>query len=571
MSDGFSPWNWVVLALYLTGIFAIGIISSRQQKTSEDFFLAGRSMGLIPIGLSLCMTLFSAISYTAITNQSYYFGMLMMMSMVMVWFEAPLVCLIVITFFYKLKLYSIYEYLELRCSLPVRIVAGVIFFFWRMLWLATVVYAPCKVLQVVLELTTGAQISVQILVIVVGVITTIYTVLGGMRAVIWTDVAQFFVMFGSIVAIIAVVWSSMDQGPAEVWQFAQAGGRDQWVHIEFDLHDPWCIWGVVPFYFLARLSFYSADQITMQRVLTARDMRSAQKAFVLNCVAMSIFIPLLCYVGLNLYAFYQRQPDRVPQEYRGTAQNLAVEKRTESREPDPSQPDAWAKTHPQTGEKLEDKILPTFVAMELPVGIAGLVISALFAACMSTMDSGLNSVATSLIVDFHRRLGIGKRWLARRLSKSVAELDETDELKLARPLVVVIGVLATAFGCVIGQLGTIFEIARSAIDTPGIPLACVFMLGMLTHRTTTVGALSGLFAGMASLIWMAVGPKMADMGQTWIWPWTNAAGEVWRLAPIYPGVIGAVITIIVGYGVSMKAGHQKTTDELQGLAWRCGG
>jgi solute carrier family 5 (sodium-coupled monocarboxylate transporter), member 8/12 len=563
MPGEFSVWNWVVVAIYLAGVYAIGLSASRHQKTSEDFFLAGRSMGAIPVGLSICMTLFSAVSYTALANQSYYHGLLLVMSMVMVWIDAPVVCLIVIPFFYKLKLYSIYEYLEKRFSPSVRIVGGAIFFFWRMLWLGIVIYAPCKVLQVVLELATGHAIPVELLVVVVGVATTLYTVLGGMRAVIWTDVAQFCVMFGSVIAIIAVVWLSMDQGPAEVWAYAEQGGRDKFVHAEFDLQDPWCIWGIVPFYFLARLAFYSADQITMQRVLTARDLKSAQKAFVLNCVALSIFIPLLCYVGLSLYAFYQKHPDRVPAQYQ-----VSANEETESSKSESSPPDAWPKKHPQTGKKLEDKILPTFVALELPVGIAGLVVSALFAACMSTMDSGLNSVATSLIVDFHRRWGIGKSWLAKRLSKPVSELDEADELTLARPLVVLIGVLAIGFGCAIGQFGTIFEIARIAIDTPGIPLACIFLLGMLTIRTNTVGALCGLFAGLATMVWLAVGPKLADMGITALWPWKNENGEIWNLAPIYPGVIGAFVTVVLAYGISLLTGKHKSREELRGLSWQ---
>ncbi|MCA9067555.1 MAG: hypothetical protein KDA84_01440 [Planctomycetaceae bacterium] len=229
--------------------------------------------------------------------------------------------------------------------------------------------------------------------------------------------------------------------------------------------------------------------------------------------------------------------------------------------------DAWPKQHPETREKLEDKILPTFIALELPAGISGLVIAALFAACMSTMDSGLNSVATSLIVDYHRRLGIGRAWLARRRGKRISELDEADELDLARPLVVLIGMFATAFACFIGQLGTIFEIARSALDTPGIPLACVFLLGMLTQRTNATGALTGLVIGITAMLWMMFGRQCADAGLTLIWPWTNPDGDTWRLAPIYPGVAGAIITVSIGYGVSLLTGQTKSPEELAGLCW----
>ena len=554
MSENFSNWNWVVLVLYLGGVFAIGIKARKHQKSSEDFFLAGRSMGYLPLGLSMCMTLFSAISYQAIPNQSYYFGMLMMMSMLMIWVDLPVISLIVLPIFYRLKLYSIYEYLEKRFGLAMRIAASIIFLFWRLFWLATVIYAPCKALQVVLEIATGTIIPIQGLVITVGIVTTIYTFLGGMRAVIWTDVAQFCVMAGSVVAIIGVVWSSMNYGPGEVWQVAREGGRTVWAHTRFDLQDPWCLWGLVPFYFLARLSFYSADQINVQRALAARSLREAQKAFALNCLCLTLFIPILCYVGLNLYAFYQTHPERIPQQYQKV--ELA-----------PGE-DAWGVEKAETGERLEDKILATFVARELPVGIAGLVISALFAACMSTMDSGLNSVATSLIVDFHRRLGAGKKWLARRVGKSISDLDEADELKLARPVVIFLGAIATAGGCIVGQLGTIFEIARSALDTPGIPLACVFLLGMMTRRANMTGAFVGLAVGMLTMLWFIFGPRLADAGVGWIWPWLDVDGEAWRVSAIYPGIVGAILTLGVGYLVSLLAGRKTTPDQLRGLTMR---
>lgn len=555
MPDSLTVLNWIVPVLYLIAVFAIGFKASQYQKTSEDFFLAGRGMGLIPVGISLCMTVFSAISYMAYPNQSYYHGLLMVMSMVTLWLDAPLICLVVIPFFYNLKIYSIYEYLERRFGPSLRFAGSLIFLFWRLFWLSTVIYAPCRALQVVLEITTRQEVPVEGLIITVGVVTVIYTFLGGMRAVMWTDVAQFCVMLGSVFAILWVVGQTVEGGLAGVWDIATAGGRDRFIEPVFDLEDPWCVWGIVPFYFLARLAFYTADQITMQRVLSASSLGAAQRGFVLNCAVLSIFIPVLCYIGVGLYAFYQQHPERIPEQYQA-----GVSQPTEDNA-------AWPQTHPETGEKLEDKILPTFIALELPAGISGLVIAALFAACMSTMDSGLNSVATSLIVDYHRRLGIGRAWLARRHGKSVSEIDEADELDLARPLVVLIGLFATGFACIIGELGTIFEIARSALDTPGIPLACVFLLGMLTRRTNATGAITGLVVGVVSMLWMMFGPRFADAGLTVLWPWTNPNGEVWRLAPIYPGVAGAIITITIGYGLSLIAGQSKSREELTGLCW----
>lgn len=553
----FSYLNWIVLAAYLAVVLAIGLQARKYQKTTEDFFLAGRNMGWIPIGLSLCVTHFSAISYLATANQAYYFGMVLVGNMLAMLFYAPIIALVVIPFFYNLRLYTIYEYLERRYSLSVRIAGTIIFFSWRVFYLATVLYAPCLALAIVFELAAGIDVPVEYMIMTVGLLTTVYTFLGGIRAVIWSDVAQFIVMIGSIVAMIAVIWTKTDSGPGEVWEIVSTGGRDVWFHTEFDLQDLWCLWGLIPFSILATVSFYSADQINAQRFLTAKTLKTAQNAFWLKCLATSLLTPLLAYVGINLYAFYQVHPERVPTQFHAAATTT---------------PDPWPVdyVHPETGVKLEDKILPTFIALELPDGVAGLVISALLAACMSTMDSGLNSAATSLLVDFHRRLGFGRQWLARRRGKTVEQLDEADELTLARPLVIAIGIAATAIGCVVGQLGTIFEIAKTVVDTPGIPLACVFLLGMLTHRNNTAGALTGMAAGILCIVWLTLGPRIAESGMEWIWPWFTDDAKAYRLAAIYPGVGGAVVTVVVSYGVSLLVGKRKTREELRGLALRAG-
>lgn len=556
MNSPFSPLNWIVLAVYLVIVLAIGIRARRHQDTTEDFFLANRGMGWIPIGMSLCVTHFSAISYLATANQSYYFGMVLVGSVLPILLYAPLICLVVIPFFYNLKLFTIYEYLEQRYSLSMRVTGTIVFFLWRVMYLAIVLYAPCFALHIVLELATERSIPVESLIILVGVFSTLYTFLGGIRAVIWSDVAQFIVMFGSVAAMIIVVWIKADSGPSEVWEIVTSGGRNVWFHTEFDLSDNWCIWGVIPFSVLATLAFYSADQINAQRFLTAKSLRAAQKAFLVKCVATATLTPLLAYVGLNLYAFYQVHPERVPVQFNPAPTATA---------------DPWPRDYknPQNEAKLEDKILPTFVARELPTGVAGLVISALLAACMSTMDSGLNSAATSLMVDFHQRLGFGKKWLAQLRGKTVDELNEEDELTLARPLVIGIGVFATGFGCIVGHLGTIFEIARTVVDTPGIPLACVFLLGMTTHRTNTVGALTGMAVGIATIIWLTLDPVWTPAGQ-WYWIWLRGDSQPFRLAAIYPGIVGAVVTMIVAYSVSLVAGKGKTREELRGLSLRAG-
>lgn len=547
---GFSRLDYTVLLAYFLAIFLIGAAFTGGQRDSKDFFLAGRSMRWFPIGMSIMATLLSAISFVAIPGEAYFVGNKQLFQVLLLWLDVPIVLWFVIPLYYNLEIYSIYEYLELRFGRPTRYVASFAFVAWRMLWLGGVIYAPCKVLAVAGDLDVDSRI----LIVAVGLLTTAYTFLGGMKAVIWTDVIQGLVMILGVAVVIAILWVNVDGGPAGIAATAQRLGRTDWIDPSLDPTHQWSVWAVIPHFFLVRLSFYVADQITAQRFLTGADLGQVKRSFLLGCVAMCLVLPGLVYIGHGLVAFYQQHAaTEIPPHW--LANNPSLDPVTAHE----------AARDPATGEiRLaggRDELLPRFIARHLSWGLAGLLLAALFAASMSSIDSGLNSIATLCIVDFHRGLGIGRGTLARFRRKTLDQLDEHDELWLGRPLVLLTGVVATASALVIAKIDDIFEIMISVINTMGGPLLALFLLGMLTRRATGPAVIIALFLGIAVTIWTQFGYRLGAAYPArfaWLWPWP-------RLSSFWPLSIGVATTYVLGWLLSFFVGERKPASALAGL------
>ena len=600
---GLANADYGVLAVYLVVMVLVGMFFSRRQNSSSEFFLAGRSMGWFPIGISVMATLLSALSYSGVPGESYYVGFHYLLLPVMVWLCIPLMLKVVLPLYHNLEMYSVYEYLELRFDSRTRVVSSMVFVVWRLLWLGAVLYAPCKVLII----AAGIQIPEWILLLTLGLISTLYTFLGGMRAVIWTDVVQSMVMVGGIVLILLGAWSAMDGGLSTVIGMAVEHDRASVLETQFNWQERWSTWGMAPHLLISMLSFYVADQITVQRFLTAKSLKESKRSFLLNCLSVSIMIPALALVGVSLFAYYQTHPAEMRPIWvantaemegeplldwyqdgrlmdRGTFDEEAVRKmiaegkilRPNTGEPmeDPERVEQllsggngqlnvkmlarrdvnreWL-----VHRKAQDEFMPRFLTDQLPVGIAGLILAALFAASMSSMDSGLNSISMLVITDFHRRWGFGRAWLARKKGKAVEDLNEEDEIILARPLVLLIGVLATLFSLTYRHIESIFDIMIAIVNTFGGPLFAIFMLGMFTRLATGRSALLALVAGTSFTLWMMAANTYESL--SYLWPWEQTISGVWPL------IFGFGFTVIVGLVGGMLLGGRKSRSELRGL------
>jgi Na+/proline symporter len=612
----FASLSWIdysLLGLYLAAMVGLGIFFSGRQRDSTEFFLASRSFGWFPLGLSLMATLISALTYTGLPGQAYEQGLRTWVIPAAYWLILPLLVYLVIPIFRGLALSSLYEYLEYRFDSRVRLAATVVFVVWRMLWLGGVIYAPCKVLLI----AAGWQVPAWVLIIPLGAITTLYTYLGGMRTVIWTDVIQGCAMLAGVALVVVGVWLVLDGGPARVSEVASGLGRLETANLRFKADDPWSLWGILPHWILAALSFYVADQITAQRFLCAKSVFAARTSYLVNTLALTCMLGGLVYLGLCLVAFYHDHPEalrpdwvvnvdgqtrEVIREQGGqrlldparpedrltweTVDQLVAEGRVlqpNSKEPftdaaelvDPDsrrlmveklamrRPDQ----SPLAGEVIlrrgvAEELFPHFLATQLPWGVAGLVLAALLAGAMSSIDSGLNAIGTIIVVDLHRRFGWGRAWLARRLGKSAEELTDVDELVLARPLTLVIGVAATLFALAVSQIGEIFRIMIGVANTFGGPLLAIFLLGMLSRRATAAGALVGLVVGSLATMGLALSGPLARAGVPI--PAALLIADIWHV------VFGVGVTWCVAWGVSWLLGTPKSNLDLRGLVAGCG-
>lgn len=427
-----------ILSGYFLISLILGLFFHRKNRSAPEFFLAGRSLHWLPVGISIMITAFSAINITAFSGEVFAFGLYALLSLPVFYLVSIPVKRIVIPFFHNLNITSAYEYLEIRFSPGVRRLAGVIFIIWRILWAATVIYVPARILSTI----TG--ISLTGLIVLVGGIATLYTFWGGIRAVIWTDVLQFFIMIAGLAGALAFVVFSLPGGISGI--FNTAGNAN--LLKPFMPFDPTIFsldpririsfWSALFGTFVAFMTRYSADQMIVQRYLTTGSIAQAQKGFTLNYLSAIFSILLLAFLGLAMFANFA-QPGQFPQN-------------------------AVLPIHYFTG----------FVH-NLPVGVRGLMLTAIIAASMSSFDSGIHSCSTVLKTDLN-----------------IAPFSKITP----RMLVILLGFFITLASIFIRNFGSIFEIANKLVNGFGTPLLALFVMGKYSRRSNGFGALYGGIFGV---------------------------------------------------------------------------
>ncbi len=445
---GFGLLNTIFLSVYLASLVGMGFYFSRREKTTEDFFIGGRRVPWWAAGLSIFGTQLSSISFMAIpakvyaTNWLYFVGFIciVLVQPIVVWFYLP--------FFRRLNITSAYDYLERRFNLAVRMLGSLSFVLFQLGRMTIVLFLPALALSAV----TGIDIFVCI--IVMGVLATLYTVLGGIEAVIWTDVLQVIVLIGGALLSLVIIVLNVDGGIGSIIHTGMTDGKFKFVELGWDITAP-VLWVIFIGGMFQNMVSYSADQAVIQRYLTTKDEKAAAKAIWTNGI-MILPIALVWFsLGTALYAFYKAHPASL----------------------DPS--------------LITDQTFPLFIAQELPDGIVGLVIAGLFAASMSTVDSSLNSISTVLITDFYSRF------------KTVT--DDSKSLSLARLITVVLGVCATAAALWMAtsdNLMSLWDIYLAVLGLLMGSLTGLFALGIFTEKTNGKGALIGAVGGAAVLYYV---------------------------------------------------------------------
>ena len=455
-----SGLDYLMVVLYALVVIGLGLWFAREQKTSSDYLLAGRSMGWIAVGISQLASLLSAISYLGNPGEAYGHNASYLLFTLCGYLSVPIVIVLFLNFFYRLQITSIYEYLELRFNYRVRLLAGVIFIASRLAWMATIVTA----ISVAMEKLTGMEPTHCI--VATTAIATSYTLVGGMKAIIWTDVIQFFLFtVGLVGSVVIIVWKD---GTGPLIDEVVAADKLRMFNFSLDPTVRITVWtcilaGVVNG--VANLT----DQVSMQRYLSTNSLREAQKAVWLKPVLAVPLVLLTFALGFSLYGHYQMNPE------------LAA------------------------GIQSPDQAFPHFILHEMKGGLAGLIIAAIFAAAMSSIDSGVHTVSTVCVEDYYRRMinphaSDGRcLFLARVLIVAWATVIAVVALALVgRDTItgMMFSVVAPFFGCAVG----------------------LFMLGTGTRRVTAGGAFFGALIGYALVLWVKFGLVRTADGWS-IMPW----------------------------------------------------
>ncbi|WP_211211954.1 sodium:solute symporter family transporter [Flexithrix dorotheae] len=437
-TESFGWINYTVVIAYLLILVGIGFIFSKNQKNTTDFFKAGGRIPWWAAGISIFGTQLSAITFMAIPAKAYATDWSMFFMLMTVIMVAPLIIHFFLPFFRRLNLTSAYEYLEQRFNTTTRQIGAAMYVIMQISRLGIVLLLPSLALSVV----TGIDVSLCIL--IMGVLSIIYTVLGGIEAVIWTDVMQVIVLLGG--ALFCLIWIPIQIGSnsSEIWQQISSNGKFNPINLDFNFSQP-TLWVVIIGGIASNIIQYGSDQTVIQRYLTTRDEKSAANGIKTGAWMVLPSALIFFSIGTALFLFFKNYPETLNPTLDNT-----------------------------------DTIFPWYIVSQLPDGISGVLIAAIFAAAMSSLDSSMNSVATVITNDFYK------------LFK--ASSNEYKELEFARKVTVIIGVLGTGTALLMANLNilSLWDQFNEVIGLFAGGLGGLFLLGIFTQKAHGTGALIGL-------------------------------------------------------------------------------
>lgn len=474
MTTELATADWLIIALYCAALLAMAYWLSRRQFDREDYYVGGRDVGPVPVGLSIMAT---QCSTNSILGAPAFVAFAAGGGLVWLQYElaVPLAMIVIMLFmmpvFRHFQLISVYAYLERRFDITTRLVLSGLFMFVRAFATAVTVYS----VAIVIDLITGLGFVGAVLIL--GVFTVIYDVLGGIRGVIYSDVIQLLVLVVMLVIVLVSLVGAAG-GLDAMWK---AFAPDRRVTLDFTSHglgdgETFGFWPMLLGGLFLYVSYYGCDQSQVQRQLSSRNIDGTNSALFINGLFRFPLVLLYCMVGVGIAVYATNTPafvESLPAKSGSPEYNLAV---------------------------------PLYMINALPVGLVGLSLVALFAAAMSSLDSVLNSLSATTMEDYVRRFHRGE-WTAGR------------ELVISRSLTAAWGVVTVVMAFYVGDIAsTVLEAINKIGSLANGPILGVFALGLLTRRVGGVHAVAGMLAGIAcnGLCWLYL-PEVS-------WLWWNVFG-----------------------------------------------
>lgn len=442
----FHTLDYLALIIYLVVIVWIGFYFARRNTTTEDYFLAGRRIPWWAATLSIFSTHLSAVTFMGIPAKAFtddWTTILINLGIILV---APLTVFCFLPFYRRLNVTSIYEYLEMRFSPGLRLYGSLAFVVLQLAKMGIFLLLPA------LALATVTGFNVYVCIAVMGLLCTLYTVLGGIEAVVWTDVLQTIVLVGGGLLCIGMILAAEDFNFGGMLELASSENKFHIFTLEGGLNSS-VFWVVIVGGFFIQMVPFTSDQTLVQRLLTTPNERSAARAVWAHAAIVVPASLLFFGLGTALFIFYNARLDLLP-----------------------------------AADQSADIIVPWFIATQLPAGLSGLVIAGLFAATMSTVDSSMHSIATSLVTDIYGKIR--------------PDVDDKTRLKVARIVTVVVGLLGTLSAILVVHLDpkSLWLLILLFVGLLGSTLTGVFLLGVFTKRANARGTAIGVATSMVTLI-----------------------------------------------------------------------
>lgn len=427
----------LVIVIYFLLISGLGYYYSKRQKNTEDFFRGGQRIPFWAAGISIFGTALSPITFMAIPAKTYSTDWSYFLLNMSIFLSLPLVILLFIPYYRQKKLNTPYEYLEIRFSSIIRLLGSCCFILYQIGRIGVILFLP----SIALNLVTGVDIFLCIA--LMGGVSLIYTLMGGIEAVIWTDVVQVFVLMGGVSLSLILIIIDIENGFSGIIEQAKIYGKFNAFDLTLSLKEP-TVWVMLFGGFFINLTTYGTDHTMVQRYLVTPTQKEAQKSLWIGALLTIPATFIFFFMGTALFVFYQINPSALNNNFINN-----------------------------------DAIFPWYIVSQLPGGVSGILIAAIFAAAMSSLSSSMNSGAASFSADVYDRYGF---------------VWHKDPLKMARWTTLCIGMMGILFALFMAtaDIKSLWDQFNKILGLIFGSLGGVFMLGLLTKKANTKGVLIGI-------------------------------------------------------------------------------
>ncbi len=446
---GLTILDWAIIAAYAISTLGLGWWIGRSQSTTKEYFVGSGKMNPLLIGVSLFATLLSTITYLSMPGEVLGKGPIYLTNLLAYPLIFWVVGYIILPAFMKRRVTSAYELLERRLGLSVRMLGVAMFLMLRLVWMSLLIYLAAKAMTVMLGVDEG---WIPLIVIVTGSVSVVYTTLGRLRAVVITDLIQTLLLFGG--AILVLVMVTIDFGGFGWFPTEWHNNWDTQPIFSFDPQTRVTVVGTIITVFVWYVCTAAGDQVSIQRFMATTDIRAARRALATQLSVAAVVNIVLALVGLSLLGYFQAHVEALP-----ASMHL--------------------KTH-------ADQVFPHFIAFHLPPGVSGLVVAAMFAAAMSSIDSGVNSITAVVMTDLLDRFGNKPK-------------TERGHMFAAQLLAFTVGLLVIIGSSFIGNIeGNITKVTSKTVNFLVTPIFALFFFAFFVRCARPAGVWIGAICGIAT-------------------------------------------------------------------------